>query len=700
MHIKTTNNSVWNIGSPDKETVSKVKEELGISEFLAKLIVSKGFTKAEEADEYLNGGYELLYDPFLMPDMEKAVNRIRKAVENGEKILVYGDYDVDGVTSVALLLLYLKSKGAIIEYYIPERISEGYGLNSTAIDKFKADGISLIITVDSGITASDEVKYASSLGIDTVITDHHECREQLPEAVAVVNPHRQDSKYPFEELAGVGVVFKLVCALEDNKNTKELCKKYCDIVALGTVADVMPIVDENRVIVKIGLEKLDKTGNYGLRALISYAFAQKANSKHRHLTASSISFGLAPRINAAGRIGDVNRAVKLLITEDKDEADRIAEYLCSVNRERQLIEGEIFEQAIKQIESSDDFDNDKVIVLTSDMWHLGVIGIVASKITERYGLPSILISFDGDTGKGSGRSVKGFNINEAISQCKEHLIKYGGHELAAGLTVSRDNVDDFRKKINEYAKSAFDFDTVRTYVDADFELSPKDITVENVAEIAKLEPYGLRNCEPIFYMGDVKIKDIYAIGDGKHLKLILEKDGTDITAVYFGMTKEFFPYCEGTKADVMFTLGINEFRGFTTVQMIVKDIRPENKAFEKTLEQQKMFEDMRVGKIKCDSEHLPDLMDFRTIFMYIKNAVSCYDKTTHFSVYRLSVRISSDYNTIISPLKLRIALEVFNEMGLIVLETSSEKPDDIGIALVKTGAKVDLSESSFLQSIR
>ena len=324
MHIKSNVNTVWNVGVPEEDKVKIISENLKVSEFLAKLIVAKGYDEVEEAKDYVNSDCSLLYDPFLMPDMDKAVERIEQAVENKEKILIYGDYDVDGVTSVSLLLLYLTSKGADVEYYIPERVNEGYGLNNIAIDKFKADGVSLIITVDSGITAGDEVTYAKENGIDTVITDHHECREQLPDAVAVVNPHRLDSEYPFDELAGVGVVFKLVCALEGNKNVARLCTKYCDIVALGTVADVMPIIGENRVIVKIGLEMLEKTSNHGLKELITAAFSEKKSHKNRKLTASSISFGLAPRINAAGRIGDVNRAVKLLITDNRQEAENIA----------------------------------------------------------------------------------------------------------------------------------------------------------------------------------------------------------------------------------------------------------------------------------------------------------------------------------------------------------------------------------------
>lgn len=699
MHTKNNNKKIWNIGKPDMQAAIEISNKLGVSEFLSKLIVSKGFLDTKDAEEFVNGSSLQLYDPFLMPDMDKAVKRINEAISAKEKILIYGDYDVDGVTSVSLLLLYLKNRGITADYYIPERVNEGYGLNNVAIDKFHNDGITLIITVDSGITAGEEVNYAKSLGIDVVITDHHECREELPEAVAVVNPHRADSNYPFQELAGVGVVFKLVCALEGNKDINKLCKKYCDIVALGTVADVMPIIGENRIIVKLGLEMLQKTSNVGLKALILASFSEKKSNKNRKLTSSSISFGLAPRINAAGRIGDVNKAVKLLITENPQEAENIADYLCSVNRERQLIENEIFEQANLQLELNKEYDNDKVIVLTSDCWHLGVIGIVASKITEKYGLPSILISVDGDTGKGSGRSVKGFNINEAISQCKELLAKYGGHELAAGLTVSRENIPEFRKMINEYASKSFDFDNICTYVNADFELDPREVTVEKALEITKLEPYGLRNEEPVFYMPDVTIKEIYSIGEGKHIKLILEKNGVVLTAVYFGMQKDNFTYFEGSKADFMFTLGYNDFRGCVTVQMVIKDIRPESKAFEEKLEQEQLFLDIKNGNKVCPAEHIPDLLSFRTIFTFLKSIMNEYGKSRQFSVYRLITKLKTDYNADVSVCMMNIALEVFFEMELIRLQRLND-PDSVQIELINTSRKVDLNNSEFLRFIK
>ena len=698
MHIKQHSNTVWNIHTTNAETVSMLQNGLGVSEFLARLIEAKGFENVEDAREFIHGGYELLHDPYLLHDMDRAVSRIEQAIADHERILIYGDYDVDGVTSVSLLLLYLRSHGADADYYIPERVNEGYGLNSGAIERAAEKGVKLIITVDSGITASEEIEYAKSIGIETVITDHHECREKLPDAVAVVNPHRADSAYPFQELAGVGVVFKLVCALEKNQNIAELCRKYADIAALGTVADVMPIIGENRIIVKIGLKMLSNTSNAGLRALIAAAFSEKRSYKPRDLTAASISFGLAPRINAAGRIGDVNRAVALLISEDTTETAAIADYLCYVNRERQLIENEIFTQAVEQIESTTDFDNDKVIILTSDSWHLGVIGIVASKITDRYGLPSILISFDGDTGKGSGRSVKGFNINEAISYCKEYLTKYGGHELAAGLTITRENVPAFRKMINDYARANFDFDHVYTYLDADFELTTDLISEESVAEIAKLEPYGLHNNEPLFYMRDMDIREITSIGEGKHCKLTIEKDGKTYTGVYFGMAADNFPYPCGMKADFLFTLGINEFRGIRTVQLYIRDVRPESELNDACAAQTKLFEDVSAGVVACPKEDLPELPHFRTIFTFLRSSLRSGTLPDRFSVFFTAARISSEYHTNVSACMLHIALAVFAEMGLI--KTERFDGDRLSVTLANTSVKIDLNDSAFYRRVR
>ncbi len=689
--------NIWTVAGYDADKVKEIVSALSLKEFLAKVLVAKGFDTPEKASAYLNSNISNLADPFLLQDMDKAVERIRSAVSNKEKIMIYGDYDVDGVTSVAALWRYLTFKGADVGYYIPERINEGYGLNTNAIKRFGDDGVNLIITVDSGITAHEEIDFANSLGIDVVITDHHECREALPNAAAVVNPHRNDSKYPFRELAGVGVVFRLICAYEGNKNLNNICSKYSDIVALGTVADVMPIVGENRIIVKQGLASLVNTKNKGLCALIEQTFSERKTAQRKNITASSIGFGLAPRINAAGRIGDVNQALKLLITENKSEADEIATYLCAVNRERQLVENKIFEQAVEQIESNHDFDNDKVIVLVSESWHLGVIGIVASKITERYKLPSILISLDGEVGKGSGRSVKGFNINEAISACKSLLIKYGGHELAAGLTIDRNNVDAFRKAINDYAKSTFDFSNICTYHDADFEIGVNDITVEHAKQLTELEPFGLQNPLPLFYIKDALISELYSIGEGKHIKMIIEKDGFVATALYFCMPIERFPFTEGDRADFMCNIDLNDFRGTLSVQAVVKDVRMSESDIALKKANEDAFSAILDGNCDVKEASVPSMTDFRATFLYFKNHIGDFDKMVEFDIWKTSRAVSREYGIDCSSLKLNIILSVFEEMKLISLVRNDT--ETVSLSLLKTEGKVNIEEAQFLSRL-
>lgn len=689
--------NIWTIGEFDSNKVENLMNELSLKEFLSKVLVAKGFDTPEKANEYLNSSINSLADPFLLKDMDKAVSKIKSAVSANEKIMIYGDYDVDGITSVAALWRYLTFKGADVCYYIPERVNEGYGLNTAAIEKFADDGVKLIITVDSGITAHDEIKYASSLGIDVVITDHHECREELPEAVAVVNPHRQDSEYPFKELAGVGVVFRLICAYEGNKNISTICSKYSDIVALGTVADVMPIVGENRIIVKHGLAALSNTKNKGLCALIEQTFAERKSAQRKNITASSIGFGLAPRINAAGRIGDVNRALNLLITDNKAEADEIATYLCAVNRERQLVENMIFEEAVNQIESTHDFDNDKVIVLVSEKWHLGVIGIVASKITERYKLPSILISIDGEIGKGSGRSVKGFNINEAISECKHLLIKYGGHELAAGLTIDRNNVSDFRRAINEYASKNFDFDSVCNYLNADFEIGIGDITVDHAKQLQSMEPFGLQNPVPLFFIKDVKIEELYSIGDGKHIKLIVEKDGHRATALYFGMPAERFGFSEGDTVDLMCNMDLNDFRGTLSVQIVLKDVRMCERDNLEKMHFESRFDDIVAGNYSVENEHFPSMTDFKAAFLYLKSIIKDFNTEHVIDIWKCASDVSRQYSVNCSHLKFNIILSVFDEMNLIKL--CRYNSNNVAVSLNMTEGKINIEDSEFLMKL-
>ena len=483
-----------------KQDIRALAQGLQMSELCAKLIYNRGFKTVEQAERFLKNEESQLHDPFLMMDADKAVARIRRSIERHEKTVIYGDYDVDGVTAVSVLYLYLKEQGADVSYYIPSRNGEGYGLSCAALDRLKADGVEFIITVDTGITANEEADYATSLGIDMVITDHHECRAELPRACAVVNPHRPDCAYPFKELAGVGVIFKVICALEMDAcrragrpvidGVRRISYAYADLTAIGTIADVMPLVDENRLIVALGLRLIAKTERHGLAALIEASTSQGAKSvnlssgvrsapRKKKITSSLIGYGIAPRINAAGRISNASKAVELLLAEDSENAARMAQELCEINRCRQVEENRIAEQAYQRIEQSHDFDRDRIIVLEDNGWQQGIIGIVSSRITEKYGLPSILISFDGtarsedsceDIGKGSGRSIKGLNLVEAMNHCEDLLVKYGGHELAAGLTIERGQVDAFRRRINEYAAEKLDEKSLAVQLEADCEV--------------------------------------------------------------------------------------------------------------------------------------------------------------------------------------------------------------------------------------
>lgn len=596
----TSKEKVWSVkytGSEESaRVVSMLSDALGVSEICARLIYNRGYMNAEGARDFLNSDISTLHDPYLLNDMHAAIDRIAEAIRLGEKITIYGDYDVDGVTSVSLAYLYFKSQGAIIDHYIPSRSKEGYGVCMSAIDKLRERGTRLIITVDTGITANSEIEYAKSFGIDTVVTDHHECLSELPNAVAVINPHRHDSTYPFTYLAGVGVVFKLICAYEMRMHpsdtaeecARRICDGYIDLVAIGTIADVMPLLDENRYIARCGIEKISDTDRVGLCALIESATQQsrpavgKARVQKRRINSGFIGFTLAPRINAAGRISSATKAVDLLLCEDREEAAVRAQELCDINACRQVEENRIAEQAYKMIEQSHDFEHDRVIVLDNDSWQQGIIGIVSSRITERYGLPSILISYEGatrgyesedDIGKGSGRSIKGLNLVEALSYCDSHLVRFGGHELAAGLSVRRGDVDRFRKKINEYARERLSDEDIRIVYEADCELGVSDVSMELAQEIERLEPFGVANSTPVFLLRGLVVDRISPLGAGNHCRVSFKGEAAGINAVLFGTAASKLDIYSGEIVDILCRLSINEFKGERSVQLLLSDIR-------------------------------------------------------------------------------------------------------------------------------
>ena len=549
------------------EDVKSLSEDYGVAPIIATIMLNRGITDPESFITPTEDGF---LDPFMMLGMEKATERILKAIADNEKIAIYGDYDVDGITSTAIMVKFLRSHKADVIYYIPDRHEEGYGINTDAIDKIHAQGVTLLITVDCGITALKEIAYAKELGIETIITDHHECKDETPDAYCLLNPKQPDCEYPFKKLAGVGVAFKLLQALtiKMHFHMRELIDEYIDLVAIGTIADVMPLVGENRIIVKKGLELLKYTVNRGIRALADVAEINLSN-----VQTGTIGFMLAPRINAAGRMGDPRCAVELLLAKDDMTAKKYAEILNDKNRERQETEISILEDALNIIESTPSIKNDFVIVLAHEGWHHGIIGIVASKISERFNKPCILISTDEENGKGSGRSIRSFNLFKALEHSGHLMQKFGGHDLAAGLSIKPENIDKFREEINAYAKECLTEDDFMPILYIDSELPPPYINMNSAEKLSILEPYGMGNACPLFYATDLCISQIRPLSEGKHIKLILSSGEYCIDAVGFNMGELLDILNEGDKIDIAFSIDINIYRGARQLQVLLKDVK-------------------------------------------------------------------------------------------------------------------------------
>ena len=557
-------NKKWECYEVDEIKVKELIDKYNINEILAKILVNKNITSKEEIDLFINPTRNDFHDPFMMPDMEIAVERILKAIENKERIMIYGDYDADGITSITVLKSFLEERGLDIASYIPNRLNEGYGLNKEAIEKIYDDGYRLMITVDCGITGIDEIDYANSLGIETIVTDHHEPAEEIPKAIAVVDAKRKDNEYPFNQLAGVGVVFKLIQAISTKLKLEEKeYLKYLDIVCIGTISDIVPLVNENRVIAKLGLKLVAQTKNIGLKALLDII-------GFKNIDSSTVSFGIAPRINACGRMGNEQLALDLFLCKDKNLAKELAIKLNEYNVERQSIEKKIFDEAVEKIEKKE--KDSTCIIIGSEGWHHGIIGIVASKVTDMYFKPSILVCFEDGVGKGSGRSIPGFDLHEALMKCSDKLDKFGGHAMAVGVTVKKDNFDGFKQELEEYAKKS-EIDKIVPVVNIDSELSLKNINIENVKSLNVLEPYGEANKMPMFLFKNLKINSIRALSEGKHLKLTLKDDNFMIDAIGFNMGNLSEEYLLDDKVDIVGNLDINVFNGNENVQIILKDIR-------------------------------------------------------------------------------------------------------------------------------
>lgn len=683
---------LWKIAPAQPEQAALLQQQLGLSPLAAATLAARGIWGRQAEDYFLDTSLARLEDPFLLPDMDKAVAEIRRALAAGETIAVYGDYDVDGVTGAALLTRYLRSQGADCMYYIPDRLQEGYGLNPGAVRRLAGQGCRLMITVDSGITAVEEVAVAASLGMRVIITDHHECMDRLPQALAVINPRRADSLYPFRELAGVGVAFKLICALEHSRPPKQLMAEYADLVAIGTIADVMPLVGENRAIVAHGLSCLETTRNLGLQTLM-----QKLGVEPGTVTSNTVSFTLAPRINAAGRMGAAGQAVELFLTEDPRQALELAERLCELNRWRQQQENEISRQIAAMLEGRFNAQRDKAIVLWGENWHNGVIGIVASRLTDRYGVPALLISLDGDQGKGSGRSIPGFNLHAALEHCSPLLEKYGGHELAAGMTIRRENLQQFRQQFLDYAAPLLAQNQAQPVIAVDYLAEPDQLSLESVASLAVLEPFGMGNPQPVFCMRDMLVEEITPISQDRHIKLQLSKGGRSFFAFLFGVSSTSCPFSCQDQVDAVFSAEINHYRGRQNVQLVCKDVRWSQQQLLEDRQQLDYYRQFRQGAPIPPGQALamlPDREDLVAVFRHIKTRAR--QGRLEILPQTLCRRVRYESARPIGLGKLLICLDIFQEFAIFDCTRSEEQ---VEIAVLNRQGKADINGSKILKQL-
>ena len=670
---------IWKVSQLEAGAVN-VLVGSGYAPLAAMVLASRGIGDDRQARAYLDCNAPLL-DPFLMTDMDKAAGRVGLAMSRGEKIAVFGDYDVDGITATCLLTDFLRRHGADVVSYIPGRLEEGYGLNPIAIHQLHAEGVKLIVTVDCGITAVSEAELCKQLGIDLVITDHHECKQTLPAAIAVVDPHRCDGGYPHKNLSGVGVAFKLASALCGSQET--VLEEYADMVCLGTVADVMPLQGENRVFVARGLESLAHTKRPGIAALMA-----ECGCAPETVSASSIGFMLAPRINAAGRMGQIDLAVELFLTDDPDKAAEAARGLCELNRQRQAVESEIYRQAVSMLPMG---KPPEAIVLADESWHQGVVGIVASRIAEEYACPTFLICLDGEHGKASSRSHGGFNLFASLSALSPLLESYGGHELAAGFTISRANIPEFRRQICALAAQYYTDDVPRTVLDVDCAVSPELLTLHNVDSLQMLEPCGNGCPKPVLMMKNLTIDRISMVGGGRHMRLRLCSGHTYLNAIYFSANPQMVSIQPGDLVDVAFTPQVNEFRGTRTVQMNVIDIRPSCNA--ECLPDAAPYRDMQRGNLTSGEAAalLPDRKMLALVWRYLDAANPVQESPM--CLCRKIVRWSGQ------PLNLGqmlTCLDIFRDVGLLTVQRQHKY---VSIRLTPGEGKADLSRSQTMQRL-
>lgn len=678
---------IWSIGSVDEAAAGRLIQA-GYSTLTAYVLASRGYGRAEEAEDYLSDRSPLL-DPFLLKEMDAAVGRIRLAMQRKERIAVFGDYDVDGITATCLLTDFLRSENVDCVAYIPGRMEEGYGLNPLAIDQLNRQGVNLIITVDCGITAIDEAQLCSQLGIDLIITDHHECRDVLPQACAVIDPHRKDRTYPHTDLCGVGISFKLAAAILGDQYA--LMERYSDLVCLGTIADVMPLRGENRTLVAHGLAAMAKPKRVGVEALL-----QECCKDRREITATTVGYILAPRINAAGRMGQVELATELFLTDDPEVAALDAQQLCALNRERQGVESEIYQQAVRMLR---DMAQPRHAIVLSGNWHQGVVGIVASRLAEDCGCPTFLICMDGDKGKASSRSYGGFNLFASLTQLSPLLESYGGHELAAGFTIRQENIDRFREEINTLAMHFQASGEAKSALTCDCAIPAELLTEENVTGLNVLEPCGCGCPHPVFCVQNLHVEQLTEVGGGKHMRLRLkDENGVFLNAIFFSTTANRAGVAVDDWVDIAFTPQINEYRGVASVQLNLVDIRPAQAERKSIKAEREIYlrHSLHQRLSSTEAEQLlPERREFAAVWRYLasSNQSGAIDE----EVSCLSRKITRHAGCAVSHLRTRICLDVFAEQGLIFIE---ELPQHLHITINFRQGRVDLNQSRILNELK
>ena len=679
----------WTGGDYD-EAAARSLRDAGYPALLASLLSARGVSSPEEAALLLDRERELSHSPYLMKDMDKAAARIRRALADGERMAVFGDYDVDGITSTVLLVDYLRSRGADCLKYIPRRVEDGYGLGKEALRTLRDQGVTLVITVDCGITGVEEAKLAREIGLDLVITDHHECRDVLPDAEAVVDPRRPDCPYPFKHLAGVGVALKLVLALDEQRE-ESLFARYCTLAAIGTVADVMPMTGENRTIVCRGLEAIGGTDFLGLRALL-----RETGLEDREVTSIQIGFVLAPRINAAGRMGAAELAADLLLTADPARAEVLARELCGLNRERQAVEQEIFAQAVEQIEYLPSGER-SALVLSSEEWHQGVVGIVASRHSEKYSCPSFMIHLQNGIGKGSCRSYGGFNLFAALESCQDLLVDFGGHELAAGFNIREEDIPAFRRRMNRCVCEFCNGEKPVSSLALDVVIrDPACVTLEEMEALSRLEPYGAGNERPVFALMGARVESMQSVGQNRHLKLRLAKGEHRFDAIFFSATAAACAVAPGMRVDAAFHLQINEFRGVSSVQLQLVDLRPAAEPSQRERECLELIERLTAGEPVSTAEAvrlLPERRQFAALWRAIERMDTAEDDVSRLPALR---RLAGALEGTESFLRAALGLEVFAERGLVSLE----RREDRMIVRPVPGRRADLEQSAYMRRLR